>query len=82
MESNELSSFQKVKIYLLSIVLTPLGLYWFFKYLKSLSSQNRMVGYISLVLTLVSLIVTIMVASSYIKSLNNYLNGYGVGVGF
>ena len=80
-ESAVLSTAQKIKIYFLSVVLTPLGLYWFFKYLRNPNLQNRMVGYIALVLTLVSLVVTIIVTSSYISSLNTYINNYGSELG-
>ncbi|HLB51809.1 hypothetical protein A3F07_04720 [candidate division WWE3 bacterium RIFCSPHIGHO2_12_FULL_38_15] len=80
MENEKLSTFQKIKIYLLSIFLTPLGVYWFIKYFRSPNRDKRLVGYLSLVITLATLVVTIAITSSYLNVLNDYVGNYNLDI--
>ena len=61
-------------IYIGSVLLSPFSLYWFFKYRKDL--ENKKVAYISLVLTLITLLFGIVTMSAYIKAVNGYMSDY------
>ncbi len=47
---------QQINIILISLLLPPFGLVYFFKYFKSENSSNKRIGYIAGVLTIVSTI--------------------------
>lgn len=78
MEKDERVSLAKeLSIYIFSFFLVPLGLYWFFKYFKSLDTVKKRVAYISLVITLIALTLTMIVVYGYVQSLKGYINtGY------
>ena len=65
LEGSVISTGKKVKIYLVSFFLTPLGLIWFFKYIKSSESESVKVAYTSLIITLIPLIYMIIIVSKY-----------------
>ena len=67
-----LTTAQKTRIYLASFFLSPLGLIWFFKFFRDDNLENRKVGYISLVITLVPLVLVLVIGGT----LSNYLFGY------
>ena len=67
---------QKIKIYLASFFLTPLGLYWFFKYFRSEDPALKKEGNIALLLTLASLAISYIIISQYVKAYSGYLDLY------
>lgn len=76
----EISIGKQILIYLVSFFLTPLGLGWGLKYIKSKDNKIRNIGIISIVLTVVSIILMIIASKSFIdqyaKILNNIVPSY------
>jgi len=70
------SSVQRIKIYLVSIILAPVGLYWFFKYFKNEDLEKRKVAYVALYLTIFMIIVLIVVNFLFVDSWMKYINIY------
>ena len=70
----KLSTFDTAKILLGSFFLSPISLYWFFKYYKN--PLNKKIAYISLVITFTVFVLGIITAVFYIKSVNGYLVNY------
>lgn len=71
-----LTSTQKIRIYLISFFLSPLGLIWFFKYFRSDKLENRKVAYTSLIITLVPLVLILVIGSKYINSFSSVIEMY------
>ena len=71
----EISLIKQIFIYLVSFFLAPLGLGWGFKYIKSNDEKVRMVGIISILLTVISIVIMIFVFKGvfdqYAKLLNS-----------
>lgn len=76
----EISLGKQILIYAVSFFLTPLGLGWGLKYVKSADKKIRMIGIISIVLTVLSMILMIISAKGFIdqyaKLLNNLVPSY------
>ncbi|MFH1899134.1 MAG: zinc ribbon domain-containing protein [Patescibacteria group bacterium] len=70
------SAMQKIKIYLVSVVLAPLGLYWFVKYFRNENSDKRKTAFITLYLTLFTLTTLTIISYYYVKQLNTYMESY------
>ena len=64
-QSTNLSVWQLIKIYAVTILLAPFGLYWFFKYFKNSDPKKRGVAYSVLVITIV-IILLVITSSAYI----------------
>ena len=65
-------------IYIVSLLFPPFGLVWFFKYFRSSDLKSKRVGYIALILTIISTIVTIWWTIDFINSMQksiSQLNG-------
>ncbi len=78
-ESN--SSFtvgQKVKLYLLSVILAPLGLYWFFKFYKNENPEKRRVAFYSLYITIFMIVVLVIINVYFIRALETYVGSYNL----
>lgn len=67
---------EKVKVVLISFIFSPVGLYWFFKYIKSQSSGKRQLAVVALVLTIVSLGFAIYTIKEYLSAVSTYTNIY------
>lgn len=71
---------RQVYIYLLSLLLPPLGLWPAIKYLRQQDEKAKKIGLVALVLTIISLLVAIWLTMGFINSINqkfsNQLNGY------
>ena len=65
---------REIFIYAFSFFLTPLGLYWFFKYFRGPEAVKKRVAYISLIITVITILTTVVVTVSYLKSVNKYIN--------
>lgn len=72
---------QKIKIYLASFFLAPLGLYWFFKYRKNPDKEIRKVGSIALWITIVTLVISTITFSLYINAISGYISMYKDSLG-
>lgn len=69
-----LTSTEKIKIYLTSFFLAPLGLWWVFKFIRSKDKQKKQTAIIALILTVVSISLSAWVIYGYIQSVNKYIN--------
>lgn len=71
---------KQIVIYLVSFFLTPLGLGWGLKYVVSKDPKMRMVGIISIALTILSIALLIGISKNFIdqyaKTLNNIIPSY------
>lgn len=71
-----LSNKQKVKIYIVSVILAPLGIYWFFKYFRSEDPQKKKIAYhvlwITILITISMVILTYYISNSY----SNYMDTF------
>lgn len=65
---------KQIGIYLLSVLLPPLGLWPAFKYLKQEDDKAKIVGLVAIVLTIISTIVTIYFAVGLFNQLNQQIN--------
>ena len=70
---------KQILMYLVSFFLAPLGLVWGIKYVRNKDRKVKVVGLVSIVLTVLALSITIYtfssVMSSYTKMLNNLSTG-------
>lgn len=71
---------KQIIIYLVSFFLTPLGLGWGLKYVRSSDKKVKTIGIISIILTILSIILISMVfkgfVDQYLKVLNNLVPSY------
>lgn len=65
---------RQLLIYLLSLLLPPLGLWPAIKYLKQKNEKSRMIGFAAVVLTIISIIIEIWIGSRFINEFNRELN--------
>ncbi len=65
---------RQIYVYLLSFLLPPLGLWPAIKYLKQDSDKSRMIGFIAVVLTIVSAVLTIWFTLGFVSAFNQQLN--------
>lgn len=61
-------------IYLLSFLLPPLGLWPAVKYLKQKDEKSRMIGFIAILLTIISTAITIWLTLGFLSVFNKELN--------
>ena len=74
-----LTLWQKIKIFLVTVLLAPFGLYWFFKLRKSEDPVRKKIAYVVLYLTIVVLLASVVLAYYTTKAYMNYLNSYVSG---
>ncbi len=67
---------QKVKMYLLSVLLAPFGLYWFFKFFKNENKEKRKVAFNILYISIVMILLLLVINFYFIKALQNYVDSY------
>lgn len=76
----EISVPKQILIYFVSFFLTPLGLGWGLKYIRSNDRKTRIIGIISIALTIISILVLIQISKNFIdqysKILNNLVPSY------
>lgn len=61
-------------VYLLSLLLPPLGLWPAVKHLKQKDEKSRMIGFIAIALTIISTAITIWLFLGFINVFNQQLN--------
>lgn len=64
----------QLTLYIKSLLLPPLGIYWAIPYLKQDSSKSKAVGILAIAITLVMLILTIVWTKQFVDNLNTQLN--------
>jgi uncharacterized membrane protein YvbJ len=70
----------KIKMFLLSVILTPFGLYWFFKYFKDPNPEKKKTAYTILYITIFMIVVLVIVNYYFIKSLTSSIEMYDYGI--
>lgn len=70
---------KQLLIYSVSFFLPPFGLGWAFSYLKQENPMARRIGWVALILTVVSVIATIWVTIGFIHYYVSILNGVATG---
>lgn len=65
---------RQIFIYLLSFLLPPLGLWPGIKYLKQKDEKSRIIGFIAIVLTIISIALTVWFTLGFINVFNQQLN--------
>ena len=70
---------KQIGIYLVSFFLAPLGLGWGFRYIRSKDKKIKLVGIISIVLTVISMVLLILAFKNLMDQYSTMLNNYGVG---
>ncbi|MBI2414657.1 hypothetical protein HYV31_02340 [candidate division WWE3 bacterium] len=67
-----LSTAEKIKIYTITVLLAPIGLYWFFKYYKSTSNDKRNTAYWVLGITIAVIVLTLYISADFYRGLSLY----------
>jgi uncharacterized membrane protein YvbJ len=70
----EISTTKQILIYGVSFFLSPLGLAWGLKYIRSKDKKTKNIGIISIVLTVISIILMIAVSKNFIDQYAKLLN--------
>jgi uncharacterized membrane protein YvbJ len=63
-------------IYIVSLLFPPFGFIWTWRYFRSNSSQKKRIAYISLVLTIISVIASIWFTNLFLQSLQKQMMQY------
>ncbi|OGC69354.1 hypothetical protein A2415_03825 [candidate division WWE3 bacterium RIFOXYC1_FULL_39_7] len=69
-----LSFWNKIFIYVITVLFAPLGLYWFFKYAKNEDPEKRKVAHTVLVLTIVAVVLAVVIGIKAVNIYTLYLN--------
>lgn len=68
------SIWKQIGIYLLSFFLPPLGFWPAFKYLHQTDSKLKKIGYIAVILTVISIVVTLYFTVNLVGQVNTQIN--------
>lgn len=67
---------KQIWIYFVSFFLPPLGLIWVWKYFRMDSALAKKVAWISLALTIVSIVLTVWATGAFFQTIQNQMNSY------
>ncbi len=67
------STTKQILIYLLSILLPPLGIWPAIKYLRQSDEKSKKIGIAAIILTVISLVITIWLTMGFIKTFQKQL---------
>jgi predicted nucleic acid-binding Zn ribbon protein len=70
-----LSPLSLIWLLILSVLLPPLGIGVTIRYMKDSDERARTIGWISLLITIVSIVVMVVLSFSVFKNLNDQING-------
>lgn len=65
---------KQIEIYVISILLPPLGLWPGIKYLKQENQKAKMIGSVAIILTIISIVITSWIALDMFNKFNATLN--------
>lgn len=74
--STAISIGRQIYIYVISLLLPPLGLIWTFKYLRHPTDQKKRIALIAAVLTVVSIIFSIWFTVGFFQGIQQQVNSY------
>ena len=69
-----ISLVDQVALYLKSILIPPFGILWAIKYLKQDSVKSKIVGIVTIILTLTSLIICSILFKNIVNKVNNQVS--------
>lgn len=75
------SAVDQIKVYAVSALLPPLGLWYTYQYLRRTDPAARRIGWIATALTVVSLIIAIWIGKATMDAFNQAMQSYA-GLGF
>jgi|SRR3989344_4283662 len=64
----------QILLYLGSVFLPPLGLWWGYKYLRRPDQKSKIIGVVATILTIISLIVTTKLSVDFINNVNKQVD--------
>jgi len=67
---------KQATVYFVSFFIPPFGLWYAWQYLKQTDNKSRIIGWVAVTLTVVSIFITIWTTKSLLNSINNQLNAY------
>ena len=65
---------RQILVYLLSFLLPPLGLWPAVKYLKQKDEKSRIIGFVAITITIISIAITVWFTLSFLDTFNRQLN--------
>jgi len=65
---------KQIYVYLLSFLLPPLGLWPAVKYLRQPDEKSRMIGFVAIVVTIISIAITVWFGLGFMNTFNQQLN--------
>lgn len=74
------SVFDQAKLYLGSVFLAPMGIFWGMRYLREKSDSSKIVGVIAMLLSLVTLIVAIQYTVTFVNTINSQIGSQFQGI--
>lgn len=78
-KSLTVSVLTQIGVYLLSFFLPPFGLYPGIKYLKQSDPKTKLIGWIAVALTLISIGLSIFIFAGFMQQVSQTLNQLGTG---
>jgi len=73
----------QIVLYIGCLLLPPLGIIWGVRYLRYKGRQSKIIGIIAIVLTIISLVVSIVIAKNFFDNLSKAVNEqYSKQLGF
>ena len=68
------TAMRQILVYLLSLLLPPLGLWPAIKYLRQKDVKSRVIGFVAIVLTIISASITIWLYLGFMNKFNQLIN--------
>ncbi|MBI4008974.1 zinc ribbon domain-containing protein [Candidatus Roizmanbacteria bacterium] len=73
-----ISILKQITIYFISFFLAPFGLAWGFKYIRNPDRKVKLIGLVSILLTILSIGLLITIFKNFMDQYAQILNNYGV----
>lgn len=61
----------QIKLYLGSVFLAPMGIFWALRYLREESQKSKIVGIVAMALSVVTIIIAVQYAVNLVNSINS-----------
>ncbi len=75
-QENSISKVRGIKIYVISFLFAPFGLYWFFKYRNDKNLSNRLISKRVLWITVIAIVIMLIAGLASFKTYKSLLDGY------
>lgn len=74
------SAFDQAKLYLGSVLLAPMGIFWGMRYLREKEDKSKIVGIIAMLLSIVTLIVAVQLSVTFMNTINSQIGKQFQGI--